>query len=991
MSARPHSHRQWSKDDMLDKLAIVGMAIRLPEITSLDEFWQAIREARVGSTAPSDDELRRRGVEEALLTDPQFIRQSFVLEDIEGIDLALFSMTPDEARTMDPQLRLLLEAAWHAFENAGIDPGQVPNPTGVFAACGTSSYLLFHVLPRLSGNDHGELLRAMTLSEPDFAASWLSYRFDLTGPALGVRTACSSSLVALSQAAQSLLTWQCDSALVCASSVVLPQGTGYRFQEGSILSPDGLCRPFDAAANGTLNGNGAVAVVLKRLEDALDDGDRIDAVILGSAVNNDGCGKMGFMAPGPDGQAAVLAAALDQADVPAASIDMIEAHGTGTHLGDPVEFGAIRRVYGTEDRADPCRIGSLKANFGHLNTAAGLAGLVKAALCLKHRSFPPLANFKVANPALDLADGRFELPTQAQAWKTTDHPRRAAVSSFGFGGTNAHVVLEEGEAQDAGDPERNAECPLVVKLSAASKAALNGMRGKLAGWLRNSGHDADPRRLAATLNRGRADLAWRDLYIAADVAALANALERDQARALTSRERIVFAYSGQGSLSAGCAARDYATFPAFEERLNNCAEAFLSLGVADVLAYLVEGRDERSIAVHQAALFSLQWAVADLLSAWGISPDAVIGHSLGEYAAAVTAGILPFSDAARLVAARAAAMAELDEKGDMLAAMATPDRVETVARSCAPQPKLAAFNGPEQVSLAGPDAALQAFETKAAAEGIATIRLNTDAAFHSSLMAPAAERFRRTAGDVEPTEGPTPFLSTVEGRRLSGASLALDYWSRQITAPVRFHQAASEVSEDLAQALWVEIGPAGVLSGLIAQIHPAAGLVPGLQDGGLGGMLRGLYQNGQQPDWNAVLPSEGARPLDLPGYVFDRQRHWIEPPAQTVSEQLDQPSVSISDSREGDADLKGHIRQTVMECWQHSLGDLPLEGDSDFFAIGGNSLAAIRIVERLKAVCEVDFALADFMAARTVDAVTDRLVARIMADLGPLEQENRTC
>ena len=991
MSARPNSHRQWSTDDMLDKLAIVGMAIRLPEITTLDEFWQAIREARVVSTAPSDDELRRRGVGEALLADPQFIRQSFVLEDIEGIDLALFSMTPDEARTMDPQLRLLLEAAWHAFESAGIDPGQVPNPTGVFAACGTSSYLLFHVLPRLSGNDHGELLRAMTLSEPDFAAAWLSYRFDLTGPALGVRTACSSSLVALSQAAQSLLTWQCDSALVCASSVVLPQGTGYRFQEGGILSPDGLCRPFDAESNGTLNGNGAVAVVLKRLEDALDHGDRIDAVVLGSAVNNDGRGKMGFMAPGPDGQAAVLAAALDQAGVPAASIGMIETHGTGTRLGDPVEFGAIRRVYGTEDRAEPCRIGSLKANFGHLNTAAGLAGLVKAALCLKHRGFPPLANFKVANPALDLADGRFELPTRAQAWRTTDHPRRAAVSSFGFGGTNAHVVLEEGQAEDASDPERNAESPLVVKLSAASKPALDGMRGKLADWLRNNGHDADPRRLAATLNRGRADLAWRDLCIATDVAALANALEKDQARALTPREGVVFAYSGQGSLSAGCAARDCATFPVLEERLKSCAEAFLSLGVADVLAYLVEGRDEGSIAVHQAALFSLQWAVADSLSAWGLSPDAVIGHSLGEYAAAVTAGILPFSDAARLVAARAAAMAELDEKGDMLAAMATPERVETVARSCTPKLDLAAFNGPGQVSLAGPDAALRAFEAKAAAEGIATVRLDTDAAFHSSLMAPAAERFGRTAGDLEPSEGAIPFLSTVEGRRLSGASLALDYWSRQITAPVRFHQAASEVSEDLAQALWVEIGPAGVLSGLIAQIHPAVGLVPGLRDGGLGGILRGLYQNGQQPDWNAVLPSEGALPLDLPGYVFDRQRHWIEPPAQAVGTRIDEASVSLSDSREGDADLTDQIRRTVVECWRHSLGEVPLQGDSDFFAVGGNSLAAIRIVDRLKAVFEVDFALADFMAARTVDAVTERLVARIMADLASLEQENRTC
>ena len=991
MSARPNSHRQWSTDDMLDKLAIVGMAIRLPEITTLDEFWQAIREARVGSSAPSDDELRRRGVEEALLADPQFIRRSFALEDIEGIDLALFSMTPDEARTMDPQLRLLLEAAWHAFENAGIDPGQAPNPTGVFAACGTSSYLLFHVLPRLSGNDHGELLRAMTLSEPDFAAAWLSYRFDLTGPALGVRTACSSSLVALSQAAQSLLTWQCDSALVCASSVVLPQGTGYRFQEGGILSPDGLCRPFDAEANGTLNGNGAVAVVLKRLEDALDHGDRIDAVVLGSAVNNDGRGKMGFMAPGPDGQAAVLAAALDQAGVPAASIDMIEAHGTGTRLGDPVEFGAIRRVYGTEDRAEPCRIGSLKANFGHLNTAAGLAGLVKAALCLKHRSFPPLANFKTANPALDLADGRFELPTETQAWKTADRPRRAAVSSFGFGGTNVHVVLEEGQAEDAGDPERNAESPLVVKLSAASKPALDGMRGKLADWLRNKGHDADPQRLAATLNRGRADLAWRDLCIATDVAALANALEKDQARALTPREGVVFAYSGQGSLSAGCAARDCATFPVLEERLKSCAEAFLSLGVADVLAYLVEGRDEDSIAVHQAALFSLQWAVADSLSAWGLSPDAVIGHSLGEYAAAVTAGILPFSDAARLVAARAAAMAALDEKGDMLAAMATPERVETMARSCTPKLDLAAFNGPGQVSLAGPDAALRAFEAKAAAEGIATVRLDTDAAFHSSLMAPAAERFGRTAGDLEPSEGAIPFLSTVEGRRLSGASLALDYWSRQITAPVRFHQAASEVSEDLAQALWVEIGPAGVLSGLIAQIHPAAGLVPGLQDGGLGGMLRGLYQNGQQPDWTAVLPSEGALPLDLPGYVFDRQRHWIEPPAQAVGTRIDEASVSLSDSREGDADLTDQIRRTVVECWRHSLGEVPLQGDSDFFAVGGNSLAAIRIVDRLKAVFEVDFALADFMAARTVDAVTERLVARITADLASLEQENRTC
>ena len=638
-------------------IAIVGLAGRFPGARDLDEFWTRLRDGVDALVEFDDAALARAGVPAALRADPRYVRRGTHLEGADLFDAAFFGISPGEAQVMDPQHRIFLECAWEALENAGYAPGSLVHATGVYAGASMNTYLMAQILrdPALVAAAGGYQL--MLGNDKDFLATRAAYKLDLHGPAVSVQTACSTSLVAVQMACRALQHGECDMALAGGVSATFPQQSGYLYQEGMILSPDGHCRPFDARALGTRPGAGCGIVVLKRLSDALADGDTIHAVIRGAAVNNDGAGKAGYTAPSVDGQVEVIATAQALAGVDARSIGYVEAHGTGTPLGDPIEIAALTQVFraGTED-VGFCRLGSLKANLGHLDVAAGVAGLIKAVLALEHQEIPPLAGFESPNPHLGLPASPFTVPTSPQAWPTGGAPRRAGVSSFGIGGTNAHVVLEEAPARTA----RASEGAQLLVLSARTSQALDAVSQRLAARLARPDAPALAD-VAFTLQAGRRAFAHRRIVVALDAAQAVEALGRDVPARRGEHEggerRVAFMFSGQGSQHPGMGAGLYRRFAVYRDAVDRCAEllhAHLGLDLRDVMLAASAGDaaviNETRLA--QPALFVTEYALARLWMHWGVQPAAMIGHSIGEFVCAHLAGVMSLEDALALVAAR---------------------------------------------------------------------------------------------------------------------------------------------------------------------------------------------------------------------------------------------------------------------------------------------------------------------------------------------------
>lgn len=978
-----------SQIDDNDHIAIIGMSVRLPGCKNLDQFWHMIENGKYPITDLTDDMLVKNGVSEDLLKDPQFVKRAFMLENIEKFDADFFRLSPHEAALMDPQFRLVLETAWQALENAGQAPDKLQNPVGVFTATGTSSYLLYHLMQQKSGQNHGNLLQSITLTEPDFPGAWLAYFLDLTGPVMGVRSACSSSLVALSQAVDNLRNWHSDMAIVSAASVALPQGTGYRYQQGSILSPDGICRPFDKAANGTLNGNGAVTLILKRLADAQRDGDRIDAVICGSAVNNDGRHRMGFMAPGHQGQENVIHAALADAEISAENIGYIETHGTGTNLGDPIEYAVLHDIFGQADTDIPCYLGSLKANFGHLNAAAGLAGVAKSVLCLKHSYIPPLAHLETPHPDLKQSDTRLHLPKTGQYWEATDQHRYAAISSFGFGGTNAHVILQQAPTT-ASEIQKESYDRIVIdclKITAKSQASFQALCEKYRLFFEKM-PDADFSAHIQSLNAGRADLRYRCLLPANSPQDLLKQL--DQVRPHDTErdiENLIFVFSGQGGLKQGCAAAAAESSPIFAQKLTEINENFQKRAPdLSPKAFLLGQIAPAGPRLHQAALFSLQFALAEMLRQFGYKPTHVLGHSLGEIAAAYFAEILDLPTAIDLVLHRATAMEDLQEKGKMMAVEAPYPDIKARLDTASLPIDIAAINGTKQIVLSGPETAIKLFQKSLDTHNILSHILETDAAFHSHLMMPAVTQFDDMMPDFMAHPGKTTFISTVSAQEMTERDMEKDYWARQMRAPVLFSEAIQNLPGQ-ADSLYVEIGNGTILRNLIAAIHPEAKTLPGLTHLGCQAYCHAPYLEGSAVTWHRPrYPKPG------PDYAFDRQHHWvaaphsnpIEIPNISDLEVADQPSqipVPIPSEDQNETNITAEIEDLIIDGWQQVLGNIPLESNSDFFDVGGTSIAAIQIVDHLKLTCEIDIALSDFLQLRTVTKIAHHIQVLLLADL----------
>ncbi|HEX8275798.1 MAG TPA: beta-ketoacyl synthase N-terminal-like domain-containing protein [Longimicrobiaceae bacterium] len=900
-------------------VAVVGMAGRFPGAQDVEQFWSNLREGVHSISFFSDEELAAAGVDPSLIKNPDYVRAGGVLEGIELFDAGFFGFNPREAEVLDPQHRIFMETAWEALENAGIDPETSQQAVGIYAGSSTSHYLTYHVLSRPEIVDAVGAFQVHIGNGKDFLATRASYKLNLRGPALNVQTGCSTGLVSVHVACQALLNGECDVAVAGGVTVNLGQKQGYLYSPGGVLAPDGHCRAFDARAGGALSGSGIGLVVLKRLDDALADGDTIHAVVRGSAINNDGAQKVGFTAPSVDGQAAVIEEALAVGDVDPATIGFVEAHGTGTDLGDPIEVAALTQAFGDTGRSQFCALGSVKTNIGHLDTAAGTAGMIKAILALEHGEIPPTLHYSAPNPKIDFASSPFFVNTELRPWKTDGHPRRAGVSSFGIGGTNAHVVLEEAPAPEPSEPARPWH---LLVLSAKTTTALEAATDRLAAHLRARPEQALAD-VAWTLQTGRRAWEHRRVLVARDGADAAAALEGRTPQRVVSGSApeprpVAFLFSGVGDHYPQMGRGLYEAEPVFRAEVDRCAEILRPhLGVdlrevlfpgdapadgegdatarVDLRAMLgraAAAPDEAAERLNgtrmaQAALFVTEYALAKQWMAWGVKPEALIGHSLGEYVAATVAGVFSLEDALMLVAERSRLIEEMPE-GAMLGLPMSELEVRPLLRDGL---AVGTVNGPAMTVVSGPVDAVAALEAELAGRGVACRRLPTRHAFHSPMMAPVAERLAELMRRVRLSAPEIPFVSNVTGTWIrAGEATDPAYWTRHLVGTVRFAEGIEALAGDGRRVL-LEVGPGQTLGTFVRQLprgdEAEPVVVASLRHGYerhsdvafLLGAAGRLWLAGVPVDWRAVHEHERLRRVPLPTYPFERKRFWIEPRA----------------------------------------------------------------------------------------------------------------
>ena len=885
-------------------IAIVGMAGRFAGARDLREYWRNLRDGVESIQTLSDEELLASGVTHEELSDPAYVRVSAPLPGMEQFDAPFFGLTPREASVMDPQHRHFIECCWLALEDAAQVPERFAGAIGVYAGSGHNAYFPYHILsnPQLVQSVGFFLLRH-TGNDKDFLTTRVSYLLNLKGPSVNIQTACSTSLVAIHAATQALLNGECDMALAGGVTIELPHRRGYRYEEGEILSPDGHCRPFDASSKGTVFGSGVGVVVLRRLSDALADGDPIRAVIKGSAINNDGAGKVSYLAPSVDGQAQSIAEALSIANVPADTITYVEAHGTGTPVGDPIEVAALTQAFRqSTDKSGFCRIGSVKSNIGHTDTAAGVASLMKVVLAMEHRELPPTLHFRAPNPACSFDSTPFRVNDSLTPWQPPPGvPRRAGVSSLGVGGTNAHVILQEAPLRGA--PAAQTRGHWVLELSARTPSALDAAAQSLAAYL-ESEPGLSLAEVAHTLRNGRRQMPVRRVLVARDATDAAQLLRGAdhlrvaQVESAQGPRPVVFMFAGGGAQHPGMGLDLYRDEPVFRGAVDECLEVLRQREGIDLAPLLFAGPGERAEAAKRLeqpslalpALFTVQRAQALLWQSWGVNPSSLIGHSMGEYTAAHLAGVFSLADALALVTLRGRLFETLPEGG----MLSVPLPAEEIQPLLGEGLSIAAVNADTLCVASGPVHLIEALAERLSQREVDSTRVRIRVAAHSSMLEPILERFHDFLLGVRMQPPRLRFVSNLSGTWIT-AEEATDpaYWVRHLRETVRFADGLRELLSD-EKCLLLEVGPGRTLAAL-ARMHSARGPAQAV----LNGMrhpdetvsdqafmllsLARLSALGIEVDWSRVEGQPPRRRLNLPGYTFDHQKHWIEPGAVGLS------------------------------------------------------------------------------------------------------------
>ena len=888
----------FENDEALEPIAIIGMTGRFPGAANVEKFWENLRDGVESVRIFTDRELRSQ-VDEALLKNPNFVGADAVLDDIDLFDAEFFGYTPREAEIMDPQHRLFLECAWEVMELAGYDPETFEGSIGVYAGANMSSYLIRHLARNREFVSSVGSFHTMLGNSQDFLATKVSYKLNLKGPSVNTNTLCSSSMVGVHLGCQALWNYQIDMAMAGGVSIQVTRNEAMFYQEGGIGAFDGHCRAFDSRARGTVSGSGLSIVMLRRLEDALADGDTIHAVIRGSAINNDGGNKMSYTAPSIEGQAAVIAEAQAVGAIDPETISYVETHGTGTSLGDPIEIAGLTKAFraGT-DKKGYCGVGSVKTNIGHLVTAGGVASLIKTVEALKHRQIPPSLNYEKPNPQIDFENSPFYVVTRLTEWQSVGL-RRAGVSSFGIGGTNAHLVVEEAPEPEPSHYHRTCH---PFPISARSEPALRTAISNLAAFL-----EAHPELsigdVAHTLQVGRKAFGYRHFSLFTDREEAVNGLKTllDNAETFHFQESddrpVVFMFSGQGVQYPNMARGLYESEPVFREWLDRCAEILAPhLDLREIL-YPDDPESEtaadrlKQTAMTQPALFAVEYALARLWMSWGIQPKAMIGHSIGEYVAACLAGVFSLEDALDLVAARGRMIQDLPP-GDMLAVSLSEDTLTPLLDD---RLSLAAVNGPARCVVSGTEDGIAALVARLKERKVACTLLHTSHAFHSHMIEPILGEFTARVGNIALNPPEIPYVSNVTGTWMTGAQ-ATDpgYWARHLRGTVRFAQGLQALFEEPGQVL-LEVGPGRTLCTLARQHpdKPANQVVrecippPRARQSDQVFMLTTLGQlwlSGVRIDWRAYHENNRPRRIPLPTYPFERRRYWIEPDMDSPTE-----------------------------------------------------------------------------------------------------------
>lgn len=978
-------------------VAIIGMSIRFPGAKNTDEFWKNLCNGVESITFFNDEELKQSGVQPEIYTNPNYVRAKSIIDDIEYFDAKYFNISPKEAELMDPQHRLFLECSCEALEMSGYCSDKYDGRIGVYGGVSENTYFIFNLLSHMGKLIDLGKLQTTIVNDKDYLCTRVSYKLNLKGPSLTVQTSCSTALVNVHLACQSLLSGECDMALAGAASISIPQKVGYMYKEGGIYSPDGHCRAFDNAAKGTAFGDGVGVIVLKRLQDALTDGDTIQAVIKGTAINNDGGIKLGYTAPSIDGQANVISEAMFLAGVEPQTIDYIETHGTGTSLGDPIEFEALKKVFQKSETnmgKKKCILGAVKTNIGHLNTVSGMAGLIKTVLILRNKKVPPTIHFNKPNHNIDLDNSPFYINRDIIELNKNKFPHQAGVSSFGVGGTNAHIVLEEAPESEN---FKNAKQEYLICLSAKTRSALDKMTNNLVNYLklRPNSNLAD---VAYTLQIGRKDFVFRRAVICQNVFEVIEKLEnygrlqneKAQQNDELSGKFNVFMFPGQGSQYVNMGRGLYENFPFFRKQFNYCANLFksyLDTDIQDIVYPKEKNIKEASkqiirTEIAQPVLFSIEYSLSKLLIKFGIYPKAMIGHSVGEYVAACLAEVFSLKDAIKLVSVRGKLMQSLP-CGAMLAVPMSETKMRKILQD--KKLSLAAVNGPSMCVVSGEIGTVNELKKQLVEKGFNCRLLQTSHAFHSKMQKPIIIPFLNVIKDVVLNQPKIPYISNLTGDWIKGDEVRNpSYWVRHLIETVQFEEGIIELSKQ-GNYSFMEIGPGNSLSTFVRQIlgrnfkntsilptmrHPKED-IPDISY--LLTVLGKQWVLGNKIEWTSYYLNEQRKHIPLPTYPFEKKRFWVEQDKKTnlgknILKDSNQPnkSFNLNNSRDG---LLDKLRQVISNIYTEVLGVGEFGLNDSFFSLGGNSLIAAQLISKINSACKVKLPLKILFESPAVEGI----------------------